>query len=160
MRRKSTEHFILNYPPRDIIGVEVGAGNGENAEVLLANIRFNKLYLVENNGWGYGCSDVLTMKFSSNPAVENIFSSSVEASSRFPNGYFDFVYIDADHQYQSVKDDINAWYEKVKPGGWMYFHDYDSDVKRAVQEFFVNGKGISPIEFTEQAQGECGVRKV
>ena len=38
--------------------------------------------------------------------------------------YFDLVYIDADHTYESVKDDIAAWFPKVKPGGWITGHDY------------------------------------
>ena len=160
MRRKSTEHFMIHYSAPDLIGVEVGAGMGVNAETLLGNIRFKKLFLVENNYWGSDCKSVLINKFSNHPVVENILIPSVEAATKFLDGYFDFIYIDADHQYQNVEDDINAWYGKLKTGGWMYFHDYDSDVKRAVTEFFIQGKNIYPIEFTEQEQGECGVRKV
>lgn len=39
----------------------------------------------------------------------------------------DFVYIDANHTYQAVKDDIRMWYPKVKSGGLVMGHDYLPD---------------------------------
>ena len=56
----------------------------------------------------------------------------------------DFVYIDARHDYESVLEDLNAWFHKVKPGGILAGHDYadgmlpqgDFGVKSAVDEFF------------------------
>lgn len=61
------------------------------------------------------------------------------------NGYeFDMIYIDADHSYESVKNDISVWFNKVKPGGIICGHDYFmDDVKKAVDEFF----GISNIKY-------------
>jgi hypothetical protein len=69
---------------------------------------------------------------------------SVEAARRVPDGSLDFVYIDARHDYDSVLEDLDAWFSKVKPGGILAGHDYaDGDfeqgrfgVKSAVDEFF------------------------
>jgi len=36
----------------------------------------------------------------------------------------DFVFIDADHSYEAVRQDIKDWKNKVKPGGWLGGHDY------------------------------------
>jgi hypothetical protein len=36
----------------------------------------------------------------------------------------DFMYIDANHYYESVKGDISKWYPKVKKGGIFGGHDY------------------------------------
>jgi predicted O-methyltransferase YrrM len=36
----------------------------------------------------------------------------------------DFVFIDADHSYEAVRQDIKDWKNKVKPGGWFGGHDY------------------------------------
>jgi len=51
----------------------------------------------------------------------------------------DFVFIDANHSYESVKEDIALWWDKVKPGGIVAGHDYDHpnfpDTKKAVDEF-------------------------
>lgn len=48
------------------------------------------------------------------------------------------VYIDADHSYEGVKGDLNAFYSKVRSGGIIAGHDYtstDYGVFRAVEEF-------------------------
>jgi GT2 family glycosyltransferase/predicted O-methyltransferase YrrM/predicted Zn-dependent protease len=60
---------------------------------------------------------------------------SVEAAASFPDGSLDFVFIDADHAYKSVKADVRAWLPKVRPGGVLAGHDYDAaGVARAVRE--------------------------
>ena len=70
--------------------------------------------------------------------------TSLDAAARTPRGSLDFVFIDARHDYPSVKADLEAWYGAVRPGGIVCGHDYvDGDlpnglfgVKRAVDEFF------------------------
>jgi predicted O-methyltransferase YrrM len=54
-------------------------------------------------------------------------------------GESDFVIIDADHTYEGVKRDIQAWWPLVASGGLVYFHDYvpleeDNGVKQAIEE--------------------------
>ena len=44
---------------------------------------------------------------------------SVNASKYFPDEFFDYVYIDADHRYDGVKEDIVHWFPKVKKGGYI-----------------------------------------
>ena len=45
--------------------------------------------------------------------------STVEAAQLFQDNSLDFVFIDADHSYDGVMQDIAAWQPKVKPGGWL-----------------------------------------
>ena len=40
------------------------------------------------------------------------------------NGQFDLVFIDADHSYEAVKQDIANWKPKIKAGGILAGHDY------------------------------------
>lgn len=62
---------------------------------------------------------------------------SVTAAATYQDQSLDFVFIDASHDYQSVRQDILAWLPKVKPGGTIAGHDYDRyPVARAVQEIF------------------------
>lgn len=64
-------------------------------------------------------------------------SVSAATHEKLQNIEFDFVFIDAAHDYDSVKSDIEAWLPKVKPGGILAGHDYcDSwpGVMKAVDE--------------------------
>jgi hypothetical protein len=69
--------------------------------------------------------------------ITPIRKSSIEAANLYSNNSLDFVFIDASHDYENVKNDILAWYPKVKPGGIFSGHDYPawSGVRDAVNEF-------------------------
>lgn len=76
--------------------------------------------------------------------------TSVEAAPRIPHHSLDFVYIDARHDYASVMEDLEAWFDKVRPGGIFAGHDYidgmfpagEFGVKSAVDQFF-STRGIA-----------------
>jgi SAM-dependent methyltransferase len=69
---------------------------------------------------------------------------SVDAAKKFKDGSLDFVFIDAGHEYDAVKEDILAWFPKIKPGGILAGHDlYPTeptwgDVYKVVEELFPN----------------------
>lgn len=64
------------------------------------------------------------------------------ACQKFDDEFFDFVYIDARHEYEFVKEDIECWWPKInKYNGILAGHDYDiqaGGVRRAVHEFIEN----------------------
>jgi predicted O-methyltransferase YrrM len=49
---------------------------------------------------------------------------SVDAAKKFDDESVDIVFIDADHSYEGVMEDIKAWLPKVKVGGILSGHDY------------------------------------
>ena len=69
-----------------------------------------------------------------------IKKTSIEAAEDFEDNSLDFVYIDAGHTYEEVKQDLLAWLPKVRSGGLFAGHDYDihnvnsEGLIRAVQE--------------------------
>jgi len=70
-----------------------------------------------------------------------IIDQSWNADNYFDDESIDFVFIDADHVYESVKKDILAWWPKVKKGGILAGHDLCSEhigVEQAVVEIFGN----------------------
>lgn len=71
-----------------------------------------------------------------------IVDYSVEAAKQFEDGYFDFVYIDALHDYKSVLADLEAWYPKVRKGGMLSGHDYQY-LEKPMKEF----NGAFEVEF-------------
>ncbi len=60
--------------------------------------------------------------------ISLIVTDSVTASRLFADASIDWVHLDARHDYENVKADIEAWLLKVKSGGWLSGDDYD-DVK-------------------------------
>lgn len=66
-----------------------------------------------------------------------IRKSSVEAAADFEDGSLDCVFIDGDHRYDAVLQDLRAWFPKVKPGCLILGDDYYmEDVSVAVERFF------------------------
>jgi len=53
-----------------------------------------------------------------------IRKSSMEALADISDGSLDFVYIDADHSYKAVKEDVEGWAPKVRDGGIVSGHDF------------------------------------
>jgi len=63
-------------------------------------------------------------------------------AARYPDESLDFVFLDANHDRDSISRDIDAWRPKVKKGGLLAGHDYihwqnpEFGVVRAVNERF------------------------
>lgn len=53
-----------------------------------------------------------------------IRKTSMDAAKDFADGSLDFVYIDGNHQFKYVAEDISEWSKKVKKGGVIAGHDY------------------------------------
>ncbi len=75
--------------------------------------------------------------------IERVYWMTTHAAAPLvPDGWADFVFIDAAHSYQAVAQDIADWLPKVAPGGWFGGHDYHEawpGVQRAVREAFGPG---------------------
>lgn len=56
--------------------------------------------------------------------VKLVQSFSVEASDQFPANFFDWIYIDAMHDYDNVKKDLESWWSKLRSGGLFSGDDY------------------------------------
>jgi hypothetical protein len=65
---------------------------------------------------------------------------SSDMASRFQAEELDFVYIDGNHAYDWVKEDIELWWPKLKPGGLLMGHDYLDMAHWYETEFMENGK--------------------
>jgi hypothetical protein len=79
------------------------------------------------------------------PHLDVVVGSSPDALERFAPHEFDMCYIDGDHDFESVANDICACYRIVKEGGWMAGHDCfpGSHVKLAVEMLLGNPKLFS-----------------
>jgi hypothetical protein len=75
---------------------------------------------------------------------EIIREFSLEAVKKIPDNYLDFVFIDGNHAFDHVVNDLTQWSKKVKIGGIISGHDYgywpkeeNIHVKEAVDAFTV-----------------------
>jgi len=90
--------------------------------------------------------DLLLTKYDNIVKIKNF---SIEASKLFNDKFFDCVYIDGDHDYEPVKQDILHWMPKVKDGGHISGHDYHFEgVRKALDELFV---GIELKVYSDQS---------
>lgn len=67
------------------------------------------------------------------------WATTSQAAPMIPDGWADFIFIDAGHSYEAVRDDIANYLPKVKPGGWFGGHDFHPSwpgVQQAVIEKF------------------------
>ena len=110
---------------KDYHGAAVAQGGGTFAGALHKNIL----------DCGYG------------DAISLIIADSVTASRLFANASLDWVHLDARHDYDSVKADIQAWLPKVRLGGWLSGDDYDDvkwpEIVKAVTEMLPRAKAWS-----------------
>jgi hypothetical protein len=68
----------------------------------------------------------------------------------------DFVYIDGNHSYRAVAEDIRAWWPKIRPGGVLGGHDFyngyaraHDGVVKAVTEFVVSNQASLQVELPD-----------
>lgn len=122
-------------------GAEIGVQGGRYSDVLLKKIPGLKLYSIDVWEAKYKVYEERARKLlSQHPGSVIIKNWSIEAAKDFADNSLDFVYIDANHWYESVKQDLETWTPKVRPGGIVSGHDYvfnkrTVQVTRAVDEF-------------------------
>ena len=127
------------------IGIEIGVLYGEFSFYLCGQLE--KLYLVDcwNKSHKKKSPEEQKLKVKNKLKKyknwEIIQSFSKDASYLFNDQTFDFIYIDAAHDYNSVKNDIFFWFPKLKNEGVLAGHDYNlSSVKSALNhhKFSIN----------------------
>ncbi len=154
-------HEIISRVGTGAHGVEIGVFAGDLSRELLKQPDLSlimvdswegdgKAYRGDSGDWHAGLTQAAQDDFFDRARKRVAFANgrasivrkrSLDASCDVPDASCDFVFIDADHSYESCRADIAAWRAKIKPGGWIGGHDYrnpDFDkfgVTQAVDEF-------------------------
>lgn len=104
--------------------VELGVWKGQTAGFLAKAMRLN-------NGMCYGV-DVGEYKEEALAHIERLGLSrwftyvqgdSAEVGRNWDRGRINFVFVDASHDYDHVKADVEAWWPLLRIGGYMVIHD-------------------------------------
>lgn len=131
----------LERLPKDMTAAEVGVAFGDFSEKILKYTNPKKFYAIDIfDEHVTGCWGKDVFKEEKKPHLEwyrNRFQSYIDSGimetvkgkswdslSTFPDNYFDFVYLDAAHDYDSVKRDVEQLKRVVKHGGIIQFNDY------------------------------------
>lgn len=154
-----------------ITGAEIGTFKGKFSEHLLWNCPKVKLYMIDrwcaaNPDSGYAkscdeaskCTDAEMQKFHKLAEKRTDFASnrrvlmqgeSAFLADDFDDDSLDFVFIDADHTYEGVLSDLEAWFPKVRSGGLISGHDIDNPLGNvSVKEPWAVRRAIT--NFTEE----------
>lgn len=155
--------ILWNVPVRSV--VEIGVFRGMTSQLFRALFPETTLYLVDP--WQLS-DEYLTKEagpislsqatyekayqevlahFANDPKTHVVRKTSIEAAKELPNG-LDLVFIDANHSYPFVKEDIAAWLPKMQKRGIFSGHDYDLEgfpgVVQAVDECFPDQILVGP----------------
>ena len=140
-------------------GAEIGVLFGSFSEIIMSKWRGRILHLIDpwieqsedvyreitnkDVDWRSAFKEVLgkMVPYSDRVKVHRMLSDA--ASGRFIDGQLDFVFIDGNHSYDAVAQDLKLWWPKVRTGGMFSGHDYENiltdgkhcQVKKAVDEF-------------------------
>jgi hypothetical protein len=143
---KNREELAIYFSELNFrVGAEIGVLGGDYSRFICQVNPTLKLYCVDS--WGIGdkikkMQDYhirMHQRAKRKLALYNtvlIHKLSIDAVNDLEDEALDFVYIDANHLYASVVEDINAWGNKVRHLGIVSGHDYDTQtVKEAVDAY-------------------------
>jgi predicted O-methyltransferase YrrM len=155
---KMTRIEYLKFLPKNKTIAEIGTFRGEFADDIIKYAIPKKLVLidcwdVQNKNHIKNNSELVNVnlikmkriylnvikKYRNNKNIEIIKSYSKDAFSNLKNKnvIFDWVYIDANHTYQNVYQDLSLYSQLIKNNGFISGHDFNNilDVKNAVDRF-------------------------
>ena len=75
--------------------------------------------------------------------VTMVPSLSVDAAGKFPEGYFDWLFLDALHTREAVLQDLEAWWPRLRAGGLCSGDDYGDAVDTEYLKFATRPANIS-----------------
>ena len=134
---------LLEWMPKQAVCAEVGVWKGEFSARILRLTKPRELHLIDPwlyqpqfPGCGYGgaaarCQadmdrlcDRVMRELGGLPTVFIHRNRSAPALAEFPDGYFDWIYVDGNHEYEHVKEDLVSAMRKVRRGGFVTGDDY------------------------------------
>ncbi len=148
-KQKPSHNYIKSIiGNKEVIVAEIGTWEGSNALEILEIFNVKKIYLIDPyldyNGFEIegSISEAQKTAIKKLNKYKNkiiwINKKSNNAINDIPNN-LDFIYIDGNHEYKYVKDDLNNYYPKVKSRGFLFGHDvsniFYSGVVKALFEF-------------------------
>ena len=126
-----------------IKGCEIGVAQGNNSESILEHLNIERLYLIDiwdndDNKWLWSQHSykIVQKKFKNDLRIIIKKDFSKNAVKEIQDNSLDFIYIDGNHGYENVYQDISLWFSKLKVNGIIAGHDICLiGVRNAVSDF-------------------------
>lgn len=133
-------------PAGDCSVIDIGAGAGTTALAILEASKdaYVRMIDISPTELSYAREAIRNVGFAARAEAHVI--SSLDAARSWGGQHKGnvLVLLDASHTYEATKAELEAWVPSIKPGGWLWCHDYLGDgglpegengVKRAVDEY-------------------------
>jgi hypothetical protein len=151
----ATREDLLKLLPKDGVVAELGVDTGGFSEKIFSITSPKKMHLIDL--WGDKRYNQLKRagveaKFAKEIKEGNVeinLGLSTEVVNQFEDGYFDWIYIDTSHSYETTFAELELYKTKLKKDGIIAGHDYivgnwEGNVRygviEAVHEFCVKDK--------------------
>jgi hypothetical protein len=126
----SNRSELLKLMPKNSVIAEIGVDEGQFSKEIIKTTSPSKLHLVD--AWGSGRYDsnkmdqvnILFADEMKSGNVEIHHGLSTDVVEQFPDEYFDWIYIDTDHTYETTRKELELYAPKLKLGGIIAGHDY------------------------------------
>ena len=137
--------FLLSKVPAGGTFVELGAWLGKSSSYLCDKATGQEIIIIDSfKGTAeyidsyYNLAKTadiyeLFVENMGNRKYKAIKATSKAASRKFKDESLDVVFIDLNHSYESVKEDISLWLPKVKKGGYLAGDDYHENWPGVIQ---------------------------
>ena len=137
--------YLLANMPQDGTFVELGAWLGKSSAYLCDKATGQNIVIVDSfkgtaeyidSFYQLAKTQDIYKLFLENMGKRKykaIKATSKSASKKFKAESLDVVFIDLDHSYEAVKEDIMLWLPKVKKGGYIAGDDYHEHWKGVIQ---------------------------
>jgi len=120
----STETFLL-HEPKKMYAIDPWGLAGNSTGLAPPEREPNEAdHFTEDHGGWDGVEQKFRDRVKSYQNIEIIKNFSVEAAKNFEEESLDFVYVDGNHEWEHVANDITSWWPKIKVNGYMGGHDF------------------------------------
>lgn len=165
-----TIDIIIDKCPKNAILVESGTYLGNTAAFIVSKLVENNkdfvLYTIDNflyeniseehknldnpKGFDGYVSNIKELEV--DKYINTVHGDTLKASRLFADESVYCLFVDDNHHYHHVKQQLNSWIPKIMSGGLIIGDDYVMGVKRAYEEVF--GDEVKPTE-----RGGCIIYK-
>lgn len=154
---------LCTYLPDQTVMIEVGSYVGYSAAAFLKSGKIKSITCIDQWTGGYDPKDISSgsdfneverlfdILASTHPEITKLKMDSAIAHNEFENESVDFIYIDANHQYEFVKNDLINFLPKIKKGGIIGGHDYGQRMWDGVQKAVDEIVGVPDKTFSDKS---------